>query len=296
MGESMFPEWILRWIALSLLGFVTFVFILLGAAVLSGLTNELFLNFLDLTWPPQEALTEFEIESRRDLSFSILNYGITALGTAWVASFAYLVVMRNQQKQAEQQLSLERLKLTTDLDMQILDILESEAVVDFAADGSLTRVRLVTVLDRNTEWRPGTDRNWKYRDGDRTVPFVQTSTVVSKDAEVSVTALHHYIAWVRRIARATETGVLMEKDILLFWRWIVIGCYRNRYTFLRDIFYKDDLDDFVRLADQIVRTGRTHGSGQDFVKYLRGIGDPDLIALLSDEAKAIVAPETVTPA
>ena len=99
----MFPESILRWIALSLLGVVTFVFILLSAAVLSGLTNELFLNFLDLTWPPQEALTEFEIESRRDLSFSILNYGITALGTAWVASFAYLVVMRNQQKQAEQQ-------------------------------------------------------------------------------------------------------------------------------------------------------------------------------------------------
>ncbi|MEQ9434745.1 hypothetical protein [Hyphomonas sp.] len=292
----MFPESILRWIALSLLGVVTFVFILLSAAVLSGLTNELFLNFLDLTWPPQEALTEFEIESRRDLSFSILNYGITALGTAWVASFAYLVVMRNQQKQAEQQLSLERLKLTTDLDTQILDILEAEAVVDFASDGSLSRVRLITVLDRNTEWRPGTDRNWKYREGDRTVPFVQTSSVVSKDAEVSVTALHHYIAWIRRIARATETGVLMEKDILLFWRWIVIGCYRNRYTFLRDIFYKDDLDDFVRLADQIVRTGRTHGSGQDFVEYLRGIGDPDLIALLSDEAKAIVAPEAVTAA
>jgi hypothetical protein len=286
----MFPEWILRWIALSLLGFVTFVFILLGAAVLSGLTNELFLNFLDLTWPPQEALTEFAIESRRDLSFSILNYGITALGTAWVASFAYLVVMRNQQKQAEQQLSLERLKLTSDLDMQILDIFESEAVVDFAADGSLTRVRLVAVLDRNTAWRPGTDRNWKYREGDRTVPFVQTSNVVSKDAEVSVTALHHYIAW------ATETGVLMEKDILLFWRWIVIGCYCNRYTFLRDIFYKDDLDDFVRLADQIVRTGRAHGSGQDFVKYLRGIGDPDLIALLSDEAKAIITPESVMAA
>ncbi|WP_430403867.1 hypothetical protein [Hyphomonas sp.] len=292
----MFPESILRWIALSLLGVVTFVFILLSAAVLSGLTNELFLNFLDLTWPPQEALTEFEIESRRDLSFSILNYGITALGTAWVASFAYLVVMRNQQKQAEQQLSLERLKLTTDLDTQILDILEAEAVVDFASDGSLSRVRLITVLDRNTEWRPGTDRNWKYREGDRTVPFVQTSSVVSKDAEVSVTALHHYIAWIRRIARATETGVLMEKDILLFWRWIVIGCYRNRYTFLRDIFYKDDLDDFVRLADQIVRTGRTHGSGQDFVEYLRGIGDPDLIALLSDEAKAIVAPEAVAAA
>ena len=152
------------------------------------------------------------------------------------------------------------------------------------------------MLDRNTEWRPGTDRNWKYREGDRTVPFVQTSSVVSKDAEVSVTALHHYIAWIRRIARATETGVLMEKDILLFWRWIVIGCYRNRYTFLRDIFYKDDLDDFVRLADQIVRTGRTHGSGQDFVEYLRGIGDPDLIALLSDEAKAIVAPEAVAAA
>lgn len=259
--------------------------------MLSGLTNELFLNLLDLTWPPQEALTEFEIESRRDLSFSILNYTITALGTAWVASFAYLVVMRNQQKQAEQQLSLERLKLTTDLDMQILDILDSEAVVDFRADGSLTRIRLVSVLDRNTKWRPGTDRDWKYREGDRTVPFVETSSVVSTDAEVSLTALHHSIAWVRRIARATETGVLMEKDILLFWRWIVIGCYRNRYTFLRDIFYKDDLDDFVRLADQIVRTGRTHGSGQDFVKYLRGIGDPDLIALLSDEARAIVAPE-----
>ena len=67
----------------------------------AGTGMELFLGFLDMTWPPADSASEFEIESRRELSFSILNYGITALGTAWVASFAYLVVMRNQQKQAE---------------------------------------------------------------------------------------------------------------------------------------------------------------------------------------------------
>ena len=122
----MIPEWVLRWVALSLLAFITFIFLVLGAAVLSGLTNELFLGFLNMTWPPADSASEFEIESRRELSFSILNYGITALGTAWVASFAYLVVMRNQQKQAEQQLSLERLRLTTELDEQILEVLAAE--------------------------------------------------------------------------------------------------------------------------------------------------------------------------
>jgi len=292
----MIPEWVLRWVALSLLAFITFIFIVLGAAVLSGLTNELFLGFLNMTWPPAETVTEFEIESRRELSFSILNYGITALGTAWVASFAYLVVMRNQQKQAEQQLSLERLRLTTELDTQILEVLETESVFDFDSAGNVQRVRLVSVLDRNTEWRPSTERDWRYRDGQRTVPFVQSSTVVGPDAEVGLTALHHYLAWIRRIARAIETGVLMEQDLLLFWRWIVIACYRNRYTFLCDIFYKDDMNDLVRLADQIVRTGQSHGSGRDFVKYLRGVGDPALIALLSQEARTIIAAPEDTPA
>jgi hypothetical protein len=292
----MIPEWVLRWVALSLLAFITFIFLVLGAAVLSGLTNDLFLGFLNMTWPPADSASEFEIESRRELSFSILNYGITALGTAWVASFAYLVVMRNQQKQAEQQLSLERLRLTTELDEQILEVLDSEAVVDFDSDGNMKRIRLVSVLDRNTEWRPSTERDWRYREGERTVPFVQSSSVVGPDAEVGLTALHHYLAWVRRIARANETGVLMEQDLLLFWRWIVIACYRNRYTFLCDIFYKDDMLDLVRLADQIVLTGQSHGSGRDFVKYLRGIGDPALIALLSEEARAIIAAPEEPPA
>lgn len=292
----MIPEWVLRWVALSLLAFITFIFLVLGAAVLSGLTNELFLGFLDMTWPPADSASEFEIESRRELSFSILNYGITALGTAWVASFAYLVVMRNQQKQAEQQLSLERLRLTTELDEQILEVLASEAVVDFDTDGNMKRIRLVSVLDRNTEWRPTTERDWRYREGERTVPFVQSSSVVGPDAEVGLTALHHYLAWVRRIARANETGVLTEQDVLLFWRWIIIACYRNRYTFLCDIFYKDDMQDLVRLADQIVLTGQNHGSGRDFVKYLRGIGDPAMIALLSEEARAIIAALEETPA
>jgi hypothetical protein len=292
----MIPEWVLRWVALSLLAFITFIFLVLGAAVLSGLTNELFLGFLNMTWPPAETVTEFEVDSRRELSFSILNYGITALGTAWVASFAYLVVMRNQQKQAEQQLSLERLRLTTELDEQILGVLDSEAVVDFDGDGNMQRIRLVSVLDRNTEWRPTTERDWRYREGQRTVPFVQSSSVVGPDAEVGLTALHHYLAWVRRIARANETGVLTEQDVLLFWRWIIVACYRNRFTFLCDIFYKDDMLDLVRISDQIVRTGQSHGSGRDFVKYLRGIGDPALIALLSEEARAIIAAPDGSPA
>ena len=82
----------------------------------------------------------------------------------------------------------------------------------------------------------------------------------------------------------------------MFWRWIIIACYRNRYTFLCDIFYKDDMQDLVRLADQIVLTGQNHGSGRDFVKYLRGIGDPAMIALLSEEARAIIAALEETPA
>jgi hypothetical protein len=136
-------------------------------------------------------------------------------------------------------------------------------VVDFDGDGNMQRIRLVSVLDRNTEWRPTTERDWRYREGQRTVPFVQSSSVVGPDAEVGLTALHHYLAWVRRIARANETGVLKEQDVLLFWRWIIVACYRNRFTFLCDIFYKDDMLDLVRISDQIVRTGQSHGSGRD---------------------------------
>tara|TARA_R110001599_G_scaffold42875_3_gene128902 strand:- start:4799 stop:5689 length:891 start_codon:yes stop_codon:yes gene_type:complete len=288
--DSSMPEWILRWVAVGLLGLITFIFIVLGAAVLSGLTNELFHAFLELTWPAKQtmALASFEPNSREEISFTILNYGITAMGTAWVASFAYLVVMRNQQKQAEQQLSIERLKLTTELDEQIVQVLESEGVVDKASGGAPVRVRLISVMDRNTQWRAGTERDWKYRDGERTVAFVETSTVVSSDAEVSVSALQLYLGWIRRIMRAIETGVLQDKDVLLFWRWIVIGCYKGRYTFMRDIFFNDDLDDFVALADRIVVTGAKEGSGRDFVKYLQALGEPELIALLSDEARAIV--------
>jgi hypothetical protein len=284
------PDWILRWMAVGLLAVITFIFIVLAAAVLSGLTNDLFHGFIQLTWPDRRvtAFASFEPDSREQIAFSILNYGITAMGTAWVASFAYLVVMRNQQKQTEQQLSMERLKLTTDLDEQILDVFESESVVDFGPDGTAVRVRLVTILDRNTQWQAGTDRNWKYRDGERTVPFVKTSSVVSPAAEISVSALHRYLAWIRRIVRAIETGVLQDKDVLLFWRSVVVGCYSGRYTFMRDIFFKDDLDDFVGLVDRIVVTGAKEGSGRDFVKYLQAVGEPELVALLSDAAKEIV--------
>jgi len=292
------PEWILRWMAIGLLALITFIFIVLGAAVLSGLTNDLFHAFLELTWPDRRvaAMASFEPDSREQISFSILNYGITAMGTAWVASFAYLVVMRNQQKQTEQQLSMARLQLTTDLDEQILDVLESEGVVDFGVDGKPLRVRLISVLDRNTQWRAGTDRDWKYREGERTVAFVDTSGVVGKNAEVSVSALQRYLGWIRRIMRAIETGVLHDRDVLLFWRWVVIGCYKGRYPFMRDIFFKDDLDDFVALVDRIVVTGAKESSGRDFVGYLQTLGEPELIALLSDEAKAIITPEAVAAA
>jgi len=157
-------------------------------------------------------------------------------------------------------------------------------------------VRLISVLDRNTQWRAGTDRDWKYREGERTVAFVDTSDVVGKNAEVSVSALQRYLGWIRRIMRAIETGVLHDRDVLLFWRWVVIGCDKGRYPFMRDIFFKDDLDDFVALVDRIVVTGAKEGSGRDFVGYLQKRGEPELIALLSDEAKAIITPEAVAAA
>jgi len=157
-------------------------------------------------------------------------------------------------------------------------------------------VRLISVLDRNTQWRAGTDRDWKYLEGERTVAFVDTSDVVGKNAEVSVSALQRYLGWIRRIMRAIETGVLHDRDVLLFWRWVVIGCDKGRYPFMRDIFFKDDLDDFVALVDRIVVTGAKEGSGRDFVGYLQKRGEPELIALLSDEAKAIITPEAVAAA
>ena len=85
--------------------------------------------------------------------------------------------------------------------------------------------------------------------------------------------------------------MLTEQDVLLFWRWIVVGCYRNRYPFLRDVFHKDDLRDLIRLAGQIVITGDRLDSGRDFVGYMRNLGDPELIALLPEEAKTIIARE-----
>ncbi|MFC2952806.1 hypothetical protein ACFOOP_12785 [Marinicaulis aureus] len=280
----------LRWVATCLLILITLVFVHLGLAVISGQTNTLFETFLDTTWPRvavDEAVAS-GAEAREELAFTILNYGITALGTAWVACFAYLIVMRNQQRQAEQQLSMERLRLTAELDESILEILDSDSVYEIDSAGKVARTKLLSACDRNTVWRGGADREWNYRDGERTTPFVETSKSVSASAEVGLTALHRYLGWIRRIVRAVETHVLLEKDVLLFWRWVVIGCYRNRYPFLCSIFFKDDLKDFVRLVDQIVLTGEKTGSGKDFVKYLRSVGDPSLISELSKEARAIV--------
>jgi hypothetical protein len=284
---------ILRWVAMCLLIVITLVFIHLGLAVVSGQTNTLFETFLDTTWPRAaiDGALSANAEAREELAFTILNYGITALGTAWVACFAYLIVMRNQQRQAEQQLAIERLRLTTELDESILEILDSEAVYEIDGAGVVTRTKLLSACDRNTLWRDGTDREWSYRNGERTTPFVETSKSVGVAAEVGLTALHRYLGWIRRIVRAVETHVLFEKDVLLFWRWVVIGCYRNRYPFLCSIFFKDDLKDFVRLVEQIVVTGDKTGSGKDFVKYLRSVGDPALISELSKEAREIVERE-----
>ncbi|MCB0476015.1 MAG: hypothetical protein KDC69_10080, partial [Flavobacteriaceae bacterium] len=139
----------LRWVATSLLILITLAFIHLGLAVLSGQTNFLFETFLNTTWPPDdhsEAIPP-ESETREQLAFSIINYGVTALGTAWVALFAYLMVMRNQQRQAAQQLSLERLQLTTDLDEKILQILDSDSVYETDSQGKVLRTKLLSACD-----------------------------------------------------------------------------------------------------------------------------------------------------
>src|SRR5690606_37351940 len=179
----------------------------------SGQTNTLFEAFLNTTWPPPP---EGSLAAAREqIALTILNYGITALGTIWVACFAYLLVMRNQQRQAEQQLAIERLRLTTELDAAILEILDSDSVYELDEHGTVTRTKLLSVCDRNTLWRSSTDRQWSYRSGERTVQFVETSTSVGASAEISLTALHRYLGWIRRIVRAVETQVLQEKDVLL---------------------------------------------------------------------------------
>ncbi len=284
------PENILRWVAVCVLILITLVFIHLGLAVLSGQTNTLFASFLDTTWPDAGASLSADIEptSREELALSILNYGITALGTTWVACFAYLIVMRAQHRQAEQQLAIERLKLTTELDDQILEIFDSGAVYEIDGDGGFKLRKFITACDRNTLWRASTDRGWTYRDGERTVQFIETSTTVAPTAEIGLTALHRYLGWIRRIVRAIETGVLQERDVLLFWRWVVIGCYRNRYPFLCAVFFKDDLRDLVRLVDKIILTGEQADSGRDFLKYMQTVGDATLIAELSPKARALV--------
>lgn len=281
----------LRWAATCLLILITLIFIHLGLAVILGQTNALFEAFLNAT-SPQSALDQtagFAPGAREELAFTVINYGVSALGAAWVACLAYLIVMRNQQRQAEQQLAIERLRLTTELDESILEILDSDSVYEIDDRENVTRTKLLSACDRNTVWRDGTDREWSYRDGERTVQFVESSKSVGGSAEVSLTALHRYLGWIRRIARAVETHVLLEKDVLLFWRWVVIGCYRNRYPFLCSVFFKDDLQDFVRLVEQIVITGQKTGSGTDFVKYLRSVGDPALISTLSEQARAVVS-------
>lgn len=288
--ENHMSDKVLRWTAVTLLALISLAFVNLGVAVLSGQTIFLFETFLNTTWP-REGLEETMVsagEARQQLAFSILNYGVTALGTAWVACVAYLIVMRNQQRQAEQQLAIERLQLTTELDEKILQILDSDGVYEVNARDEIVHTKLLSACDRNTLWRSDTDREWSYRDGERTVKFVESSKSLSDTAEVSLTVLHRYLSWIRRIVRALETHVLFEKDVLLFWRWVVIGCYRNRYPFLCSIFFKDDLKDFVRLVEQIVLAGKKADSGRDFVKYLQTVGDPDLIAELSAEARSTI--------
>ncbi len=284
-------ENVLRWVATCLLVIITLAFVHLGLSVMSGQANDLFFAFLNTTWPlgAPDTSTIAETDTREQLAFSIINYGITALGTAWVACFAYLMVMQNQHRQASQQLSLERLQLTSDLDEKILEIFDSEAVFEIDDQGSQRRTKFLSACDRNTVWRDGTDREWNYRDGERTIAFVESSTSVSSDAEIGLTALHRYLAWIRHIVRAIETHVLLDKDVLLFWRWVVIGCYRNRYPFLCAIFFKDDLKDFVRLTEKIILTSEKLDAGQDFAVYLKTVGDPQLISELSEDAQKIVA-------
>src|SRR5690606_41183201 len=103
--------------------------------------------------------------------------------------------------QAEQQLAIERLRLTTELDESILEILDSDSVYEIDDRENVTRTKLLSACDRNTVWRDGTDRERSYRDGERTVQFVETSKSVGASAGVSLTAVHGDPGWLRRAAR-----------------------------------------------------------------------------------------------
>lgn len=280
----------LRWGAICLVIATTLVFVHLGVSVAFGQTSELFSVFLNIALPPEiiDGGSATASTAREQLAMAILNYGITALGTIWVACVAYLIVMRNQQRQTEQQLSIERLRLIAELDQRILEIFDSESVFDLDADGQTSLTKFISACDRNTTWRIKSDREWNYRYGERTTRFVETSKAITISAEISLTVLHQYLGWMRRIARAIETHVLSEKDVLLFWRWVVIGCYKNRYPFMCSILFEQDMQDFVRIVDKIIISGEKYGSGKDFLGYLVVVGDPLLISKLSVRARSII--------
>lgn len=215
---------------------------------------------------------------------------ITFLMTMFFAAGAYIIVTHSQKIGTTLQLSMAKLKLVSELDAEIRSVLNRPAIYDPSCSNDLSKPRnLVFGLDRRTTWKANCGREWRYQFGERTTPFVETSTTLPTDAEVSINVLHDYVAWVRRVRLGVTFGILDWSDVQLYWRDFVPLATGARFSFMCDVFSQDDMSDFAFLVDGLIlfenKTNR-----ENLLRYVDRTTHRAMLDALTPKARAIVTP------
>ncbi len=215
---------------------------------------------------------------------------ITFLSTLFLAAWAYIIVTHHQKRNERVQLAMNKLKLVSELDNEIRGVFNKPAIYDAGVENGTNKPRnFVFGLDRKTTWRANCRREWHHHFGERTTPFVEASTTLSVDAEVSINVLHDYVAWVRRVRLGVEFDILEWSDVQLYWRDFVSLASGARFSFMCDVFSREDMCDFAFLVDGLIlyekRTGR-----ENLLRYIDQETHRTMLDALSPNARAVVAP------
>ena len=215
---------------------------------------------------------------------------ITFLTTLFFAAGAYIIVTHSQKTGATLQLAMAKLKLISELDAEIRGVFNKPAIYDPADGKTLDKPRnFVFGLDRRTTWKANCRREWHHHFGERTTPFVETSTTLATDSEVSINVLHDYVAWVRRVRLGVDFGILDWPDVQLYWRDFVSLAGGARFSFMCDVFSREDMSDFAFLMSGLILFENKDGR-ENLLRYIDRSTHRAMLDALSPKARAIVAP------
>lgn len=231
---------------------------------------------------PSDKASQFELVKL------YIQAAITFLTTLFFAAGAYIIVTHNQKRNAILQLAIAKLNLVSELDAEIRGVFSKPAIYDPTNDPGKPK-GFVFGLDRRTTWKADCRREWHHHFGERTTPFVESSTTLGLGSEVSVNVLHDYVAWVRRVRLGVEFGILDWSDVQLYWRDFISLASGARFSFMCDVFSREDMSDFVFLIDGLIlfenKTGR-----ENMLRYIDGSTHQAMLKALSPKARTIVAP------